>query len=296
MTKPWIVAFHADCNDGFCAAWVAKRAMGDNAILVPVKYGSPVIGQLPLGDYSQIIFLDWCPQPSDMLALCQRFDWIEIIDHHEQPDEDFLDFWGADDCPLKEHREKVAIYFDPSMSGARLAWAHWFPHTEPPLLVRYVEDRDLWKKELSHTNEVTAWLSCYPKDFAVWNDLASLLVDKDQRDYPSPRVLAVGQCLLWNRSQRIQRHIQQARLCMTPEGSMSRWPLGPIPVVNCTDMEIISDLGNELASGNPYSVTYREEQGRIIYSLRSTETGANVAEIAKQFGGGGHTHAAGFTV
>lgn len=32
----------------------------------------------------------------------------------------------------------------------------------------------------------------------------------------------------------------------------------------------------------------------MSYSLRSREGGVDVSEIAKQFGGGGHKHAAGF--
>jgi nanoRNase/pAp phosphatase (c-di-AMP/oligoRNAs hydrolase) len=33
-----------------------------------------------------------------------------------------------------------------------------------------------------------------------------------------------------------------------------------------------------------------------VFSLRSTEEGLDVAEIAKQYGGGGHKHASGFRV
>ena len=33
-----------------------------------------------------------------------------------------------------------------------------------------------------------------------------------------------------------------------------------------------------------------------IFSLRSTEDGLDVSEIASKFGGGGHKHAAGFSV
>ena len=33
-----------------------------------------------------------------------------------------------------------------------------------------------------------------------------------------------------------------------------------------------------------------------VFSLRSTEEGLDVSEIAKQYGGGGHKHASGFRV
>lgn len=299
MTKPWIVAYHADCNDGWCAAWVAKRALGDNAHLVPVQYGIPAAEQIPLNGVPNLIFVDWCPKPSDMERLCQRFDVIGIVDHHQKNVEDFLSFWGAEDCPLKGFREKVAISFDPSKSGARMAWEHWFPHTKPPLLVQYVEDRDLWRHQLPHTKEVTAWLSCYEHGMDIWDMLAHKINDPDRKDMPNAHMVAVGECVLKNQDRRIIRHLKgNTFLVHTVYGTKETtfWPLGPIPCVNCTDVEIISELGHRLAQGHPYSATWRLDGSRIVYSLRSSETGANVAEIAKQFGGGGHPHAAGFTV
>ena len=38
MAKP-LVIYHAGCWDGFCAAWVARKALGDIEA-VPAHYGS----------------------------------------------------------------------------------------------------------------------------------------------------------------------------------------------------------------------------------------------------------------
>ena len=63
--------------------------------------------------------------------------------------------------------------FDLEHSGAYLAWEWWAgPGETMPGLVRYIEDRDLWRWELRNSREVAAALDSYPKDFHVWDTLA----------------------------------------------------------------------------------------------------------------------------
>ena len=50
------------------------------------------------------------------------------------------------------------------------------------------------------------------------------------------------------------------------------------------------------SSYSEFAVGWRVSKGRKIFSLRSREDGTDVREIAQRFGGGGHTHAAGFTL
>ncbi|WP_272872913.1 DHHA1 domain-containing protein, partial [Vibrio anguillarum] len=69
-----------------------------------------------------------------------------------------------------------------------------------------------------------------------------------------------------------------------------------VPTLNCNYM-FASDTGNIMAIGVPFSATYQETGDRIKYSLRSVEDGGiDVSEIAAKFGGGGHKHAAGFSI
>jgi len=59
---------------------------------------------------------------------------------------------------------------------------------------------------------------------------------------------------------------------------------------------LTSQLGERLSAGYPFCVIWHDRDGRRYYSLRSREDGADVAAIATSYGGGGHTHAAGFSV
>jgi uncharacterized protein len=52
----------------------------------------------------------------------------------------------------------------------------------------------------------------------------------------------------------------------------------------------------DTSSPEPFAACYWDVPNGQVFSLRSCENGVDVSEIAKQFGGGGHKHAAGFTV
>ena len=56
-------------------------------------------------------------------------------------------------------------------SGAMLGWRYMHPGQEPPPLIGYVQDRDLWRFELPNSREISAALGSYPMDFEVWKSL-----------------------------------------------------------------------------------------------------------------------------
>jgi len=57
---------------------------------------------------------------------------------------------------------------------------------------------------------------------------------------------------------------------------------------------LTSDAGHLMAQGEPFAACYWDTPDGRVYSLRSTDNGADVSEIAKQYGGGGHRNASGF--
>ena len=68
-----------------------------------------------------------------------------------------------------------------------------------------------------------------------------------------------------------------------------------IPMLNASP-NMASDAGNIMAKDEPFAMVYWQGPNGTTCSLRSAEGGEDVAKIAEQFGGGGHEHAAGFTV
>lgn len=59
---------------------------------------------------------------------------------------------------------------------------------------------------------------------------------------------------------------------------------------------LTSQIGERLSAAHPFCLIWHDRNGRRYYSMRSRETGTDVGAIAASFGGGGHTHAAGFSV
>jgi nanoRNase/pAp phosphatase (c-di-AMP/oligoRNAs hydrolase) len=59
---------------------------------------------------------------------------------------------------------------------------------------------------------------------------------------------------------------------------------------------MVSDAAHKLAQGNPFAACYWDTPNGRVFGLRSDENGLDVSAIAKNYGGGGHVHAAGFTV
>ncbi len=68
-----------------------------------------------------------------------------------------------------------------------------------------------------------------------------------------------------------------------------------VPVANLP-YTMSSDAGHELAKGRPFAACYWDTPEGRVFSLRSSDDGMDVAEVAKQYGGGGHRNASGFRV
>jgi oligoribonuclease NrnB/cAMP/cGMP phosphodiesterase (DHH superfamily) len=65
------------------------------------------------------------------------------------------------------------LHFDLHKSGARLAWEFFHPQVPLPALVRYIEDRDIWKWEFPESAAFLAALDLEPQDFARWREIAA---------------------------------------------------------------------------------------------------------------------------
>lgn len=76
--KP-LVLYHAGCWDGFCAAWVAQKALGDIEA-VPVNYGQPP----PIDQCGrQVYILDFSYPRSEMDGIIRQSAFVCCLDHHK---------------------------------------------------------------------------------------------------------------------------------------------------------------------------------------------------------------------
>lgn len=271
MAKP-LVLYHANCWDGFCAAWIARKAIGDIEA-VPVQYGQPLVDVT-----GRVVYVLDFSYPRDVMErLVANARRTIVLDHHKTA----LDALDG----LHQPETGIDVWFDMDKSGGRLAW-DWFtmqgyaldgPHQpKRPWLVDYTEDRDLWRHVLPDSQAVNAALRSYPLDFALWDQF-------EQR--PVALFVPEGEAIRRRERQIIDEHIKHAR-GIELDGHRGR-------SVNAT--VLFSEIAGELAKGQDFGACWFQRQdGKRVWSLRSTPDGADVSVIAKAHGGGGHMHAAGF--
>lgn len=276
--KPPLVVYHKDCSDGFCCAWLMRRVWPD-AEFVAAQYGDPP----PDATDRNVFILDFSYKRPVMMEMFHKAKSVVALDHHKtaQADLDGILDEYARQTEFKEGTQFPKVVFDMTKSGARLTLEHlasrFTGFSNPNWLVDYTEDRDLWRWKLPQSREVNAALRSYPFDFEVWDRF---------HGFRSPEGLALeGEAILRAEQQQVRLHAARA---WEAEIAGHR-----VPVVNAT--VLMSEIGNELCRGKPFSATFfLRDDGMIVFSLRSDENGLDVSEIARRFGGGGHKHAAGF--
>ena len=252
---PDVVLYHADCMDGFGAAWALWKRF-PHARYMAVKHGNPP----PTGLESQhVVMVDFSYHRETILALARQTASLYILDHHISAQA------SLEDLPF--------AYFDMNRSGAVLAW-EW-SHKEPvPWLLQYVQDKDLWQWQLPDSREVSASLASYPFEFKTWEIL----------QFDTLKLEGTG----------ILRYEKTLVEKMVNEAIMVSLAGHTIPAVHSAILT--SQIGEYLSEKHPFCLIWHQKGGRRYFSLRSKTGGISVADIAVKYGGGGHTHAAGFSI
>lgn len=283
-----LIIYHANCTDGWTAAWIALKALGHQADLHPGFYGDkpPKI----LGRHIYILDFSYPREVMDTLAMEVQYDGavtLTVLDHHKTA-QAALEGFGVG-------LDRVEYIFDMNRSGAMLAWDYFSNAGKRPYesflkpslmiprakwLVEYVQDRDLWRWLLPHSRRVSAAIECVPRTVEGWDSLARRRLDE---------LIQEGEVIERYRALCIQAVVNLARPCIIGGHR--------IRCANSSEMRFASDAAHELSKEAPFGATFWHRQdGKIQFSLRSTDTGVDVSEVAKMFGGGGHQHAAGFEV
>jgi len=275
---PDTVLYHGNCLDGFCAAWLVHQCIDQEIERIPVQYGQDPPWEAI--DSKSVWILDFSYKRPVLEEIARRVNQREglvVLDHHKTAEEELA---GFEYC-----------VFDMDKSGARITWEFLFDNgftrereclgvtcSNPHWLVRYTEDRDLWRWQLPDSREVTAALRSYPLDFDLWDEW--LREGKQPADF-----ISEGEAILRYQASVVETHVRHAReieLCGHK-----------ILTVNATTL--FSEIAGELARGRPFGAAYFDRgDGLRQWSLRSSEEGVDVADIARSMGGGGHRNAAGF--
>lgn len=266
------ILFHSNngtshCPDGFAAAYVAWTRFGEGAEYIPCVYQQDA----PRIDVDDVVYLVDFSYPCDVLCDMASRASVVVLDHHKT---------------AQAALEGLAFAtFDMNRSGAQLAWSYWHANEPEPPLISYVADRDLWRKELPHTEEVFRALQSFPQDFAVWNTLAGLT------DYVG-FMRRIGAPLY----QAHLKAVEELAATATDRNFGGEWRTLS---TNTDNYSLVSDALNLVCRQHPeidfaYNYWTNPEDGSVKYELRSVGD-FDVSAVAKLFGGGGHKNAAGCT-
>lgn len=290
--KEWVLITHRSCTDGIgvflsCCAFAKANGIPTPRV-ISVEYSDKEIltyqndpksdiydikeTNLLIGDFSF---------PKEMLIHLETLvNNIVVLDHHKTAEENLK---GLDFCR-----------FDMNKSGAMLVWEYLNGHENIPLLIQYIQDRDIWTWELPKSKEVSAYLSLLPKkidlpkrisgeilkdkDYVINTDLWMDMLEDEDCVY---NCMEKGEIILSYQEQVVNNKVKSSlkQKYVKLDGI-------EVPCINST--HLISEIGNKLAENNPYSVQYFFTETDIVFSLRSIGDEWDVSEISKRFGGGGH--------
>lgn len=260
-----VVIYHGRCPDGFGGAWAAWKKFGARAAYLPARDRN----RPPVPLKNKIVYLiDYTYDEPIVKKLVKDNVRVTAIDHHvSQKSATML-------------TEKYL--YDVKHSGATLAWQYFHPGKNVPMLLRYVEDRDIWKWNVPHSREMLTLIDLAEFDFKAWSRLA--------KDLDDPRTRAT------HLKKGILLDLQFASLYrkLIPNAEPAKFAGYKIYVLNCP-YYFADDLGHELAlKTKSFSLLWNESGGRIRCSLRSAGK-IDVSKIAKKYGGGGHKESSGFS-
>lgn len=266
---PTVVLYHGNCPDGMTAAWAAWKRKGDGARYLPVNYGEPMPD---IADGADVYILDFSYPRETLLALSRRCK-VLVLDHHKtaQADLEGLDF----------------AVFDMDHSGATLAWSYFHlfdpSDSDPPKIVLYAEDRDLWRFALPKSREASQYLRQFPYTLAAWEQAAQKFESTFEE------IAEVGGHLL---------AFQDSQVKVMTAPDRVRWiELGGRHVPTCNATVFFSEVGEALCLAHPDApfAGYYFDRGDVRqWGLRSRGD-FDCSAVAKLYGGGGHPGAAGWT-
>lgn len=360
--KPLII-YHANCTDGFGAAYCAWLKFGDEAEYLPLDYGVKILDEVEVIN-RDVYILDFSFDAlvtGEIIELADRVTWL---DHHKTA----FEAWCEEERELWIDETKYThIVLDNNKSGTMLAWEYFNPGENAPDWVQWIDDRDRWQFKLSHSKAFHAGMaSRKPWTFEQWHDI--MQCGEELGAWP---IVSEGHVLLVEQEAQVKSIVKYSMKCciLQPERlgeDVHRATAGEI--FGVTPLEVgpdqrrvaksinfgpiygmsafglarqlglerprgarsvhapwthrvsgpnhmgyfdeafakglavntnvhMSEVGHELAnqSGSYGLVWYLGSDNMAKVSLRSNGD-YDVSAIAKQFGGGGHKNAAGFSL
>jgi oligoribonuclease NrnB/cAMP/cGMP phosphodiesterase (DHH superfamily) len=262
------ILYHASCMDGTGSKYAAWKKFGENADYYPCQYGQP-LPDLEGDRDSELFLLDFSVSRTELETLRRVYKRVVVVDHHQTAREALE---GLED-----------VVFNMDKSGAVLAWEYFHPDDPVPMLLQYIQDRDLWKFKLEGTEAIHAGLGTLRGRMDVWNKYA------EHSDGPH-QLLAKGQILLDRDKDVVKNQVPQNVRVADFMGYRAGF---------LNNGALVSEMGHAMYSDETLNVDigvcwFVMKDNTVVMSMRSAQDGGpDVSKLCKQFNGGGHKNSAG---
>jgi oligoribonuclease NrnB/cAMP/cGMP phosphodiesterase (DHH superfamily) len=256
------VIYHANCTDGFGSAFSAWKLLGNRAEYHACTHGT----KPPNVKGKNVVILDFSFDNKTTKRLIKDANNLLIIDHHKSA--------------MVELHDISNTIFDMNKSGATMSWEFFHPGKEPPKFIQYITDRDLWKWELPYSKEFSAAFDMVPFEFEEF--------EKFEDDSVFDDAVKRGSFILAYSKTVVKKVCEKA--------TSKKYKDMDVLVVNSSHW--MSEIGAKLSPDCDFALIwfYSHDEQKTKVSLRSFHDHVDVSEIAKDFRGGGHRKAAGFTL
>jgi len=282
-----IIMYHDPCMDGLSSAYVAYnyyKSIGKTIELVPRKINSTGISEDVYKD-KNVIMIDIVTNDFEKIKNLSKN--LIILDHH------------------KTNQEKLKgldyAYFDMTKSGVGLAWEYFYPAIEIPKFLACIQDRDIWTWKISESREFCDG----------FYNLLNLIDEEDYSKRLQKKMDLYDELFNDKTNDKFNYYYQTGilfdKIKMNKIKSLVKYnkpyivhipdhPQLTAAIFNCTH-DIASDLGNYAVENTEVDFAvmwrYSHDDEKYFYSFRSIDSKADVSNICKLFGGGGHRNAAG---
>jgi oligoribonuclease NrnB/cAMP/cGMP phosphodiesterase (DHH superfamily) len=278
-----VLIYHDPCSDGLSSAACLHSYSIINKLSQKIEYigsayernseSDKITKLLERVKNKNVIMCDVSFNYDVILKFIEVTSSFLIIDHHKTAKEKL------------EHLDSKYKIFDMDKCGARLMWEYLFESDKTPLLIDYVQDRDLWLEKMTYGKEFAAWFYNLPLNMEVYYEY--MQDDKKLMD----GIMTKG--IYYKQINDI--HIERSSytdptFCLIG----NRYYF-----VGYSNTKILkSDVANMLLIKYPlldFSVAYSiNDTGTCTYaSLRSHDDATDVSLIAEKMDGGGHRNASG---
>ena len=276
-----LVIYHDHCIDGFASAWCFYRYNPVGYEFMAGRYQDKDFEkQFEFGMFhDRIIFLvDFSYPETLMKRILSVSDQMIVLDHHKTA----LEMLGE----LPPYNNLNTAHCTLDRSGCGICWKYLNGDDPMPLVLKNIQDRDLWQFKLEHTKEICEVLQSIPG--LDYKNIGEFIMESSYDN-----LIIAGGALLMAKALRINIGLQRASWYTDKDGN-DYWSL------NYTSD--ISELGNELCkqrSKDGQLPTYADiwylNNGVIKHSLRSIGE-FDTTKISLEYGGGGHANASGYSI